>query len=253
MNKPLICQILSPSISLLIVLLTGSTPAHSEVLWYGGDIDPNGGAINNSRITAIYGSNVLDDFVVTDTSGWHVTGLFSNNIADYPIEMYPFTEAVWSIRTGVATGEFGNFLFSGVSPVTVTPTGRTWGERLEYTIAVNNLSLDLSPGSYFMSVSPLPEFGIYYVGYSNGEGAVGTAGISGVLAENRYVVDGAPQNSMWEYDVPRASMGVIGSVKQEGVEVPEPNTLSLLSGVLVGLFFLRGCRDAFQGKHIKCQ
>ncbi|MEP0874151.1 hypothetical protein NDA01_31125 [Trichocoleus desertorum AS-A10] len=188
-----------PTLTALSLLIVGITPARSEVLWYGGDINPRSSSFNNTRLTDAYGSTVLDDFVVTDAASWHVTGLFSNNTPGYSTGMPPFTEAAWSVRTGVANGEFGTFLFSGISPVTVTPTGRTGGE---FTVAVNNLSFDLAPGSYFMSVSPIAQGQYYYVGRSGGANAVGTAGSRGIFRESRFIVNGAPDNRILEYISP---------------------------------------------------
>src|SRR5262245_60351981 len=150
----------------------GSNAQVESVLWYGGDLA--GGIINNTRLTANVGSSVLDDFVVPDGAVWHITGLFSNNVAVSPIDTAPFTQALWSIRTGVGPGEPGDILFTGLSPVTVTPTGRTFGtDGVEYTVTVSGLSMELAPGVYFMNVSPVASSQIYYVGESDGTHAVG--------------------------------------------------------------------------------
>jgi hypothetical protein len=74
---------------------------------------------------------------------------------------------------------------SGLSPVTVTPTGRIFqGGDVEYKVTVSGLSLDLVPGVYFMNVSPVAQAQIYYVGSSDGTNAVGRAGPSNVLQED---------------------------------------------------------------------
>src|ERR1039457_1871617 len=167
----------------LIATLDGS--AHGEsLLWYGGDAVPYSdggvGLSNNTMMTASLGTSVLDDFIISDAAGWHVTGLFSNNVASYPIGSFPFTQAVWSIRTGVSTGDPGDILFAGVSPVTVSPTGRTFFNMVEYTVTVSGLSFDLVPGVYFMNVSPLqPQDQIYDLAGSDGTNAVGGAGPKG--------------------------------------------------------------------------
>jgi hypothetical protein len=86
---------------LLTPTIAGS--AHgASLLWYGGDAVS--GFSNNTRVTATFGDSILDDFIVSDVIDWHVTSLFSNNLAEYPIDSAPFTQAVWSIRTGVSAG-----------------------------------------------------------------------------------------------------------------------------------------------------
>src|SRR5262245_52164041 len=146
-----------------ILTPTGSSAQVESVLWYGGDLTD--GVNNNTRLTANFGSSVLDDFVVPDTASWHITGLFSNNVAASPIDTAPFTQALWSIRTGVGPGEPGDILFTGVSPVTITPTGRTFGQDgVEYTVTVSGLSIELAPGVYFVNVSPIAASQNYYVG-----------------------------------------------------------------------------------------
>jgi len=44
-------------------------------------------------LNATLGDTVLDDFIVSDAAGWQVTSLFSNNVAGYPIDRAPFTQA----------------------------------------------------------------------------------------------------------------------------------------------------------------
>ena len=185
-----------------------------SLLWYGGDAAQVGSFFNNTRVSADFGFSVLDDFVVSNVAGWHITGLFSNNVATYPIETYPFTQAVWSIRTGVGPGEPGDILFAGVSPVIVTPTGRTFGGNVEYSVVVSGLSIDLGPGVYFMSVSPIQVVQVYHVPQSDGTNAVGSPGPSGLFQEDRVLVGSNLQYTVSGPASEIASMGVIGWVHQ---------------------------------------
>ena len=220
--------------TLCLLAAVGGSARGDSLLWYGGDTGPSSTfSDNNTQVTPGIGSSVLDDFVVP--SDWHVTGLFSNNEASYPIDTAPFTEAVWSIRTGVGPGDPGNILFSGVSPVTVTPTGRP----SEYTVAVSGLSLDLAPGVYFMNVSPVAPIQIYYVSDSDGTNAVGVPGPSNAFREDSYNVDGTLQVTVGELASDRMSMGVIGI---GAVAVPEPATFVCCAEaavMLVGLSIWR--------------
>ena len=226
----------------LCLLATVDRSAHGgSLLWYGGDTTSSSGLVNNTQLIPDYGSITLDDFVVSNE--WHVTGLFSNNVASYPIDTAPFTQAAWSIRTGTGPGDPGNILFDGLNSVTITPTGRTWGGDVEYTVAVSGLSLVLGPGIYYMNVSPVvvgPQ--IYYVGFSDGTNAVGVTGPGDVLREDRYIVNGSLEVTVVGYLETRASMGVIGTAV--GTAVPEPAAATLLGTALLGLLLLRNLRLA---------
>ena len=131
--------------------------------------------------------------------------------------------AVWSIRTGSASGDFGPVLASGSAEATVTPTGRT----SEYRIAVSGLSLDLKPGVYFMQVSPISTIQDFYVGASGGKNAVGTAGPIPVLTN--YQFTDIQANISTFQSVP-ASMGVIGFAA-----VPEPSTLAVFALAIIAI------------------
>jgi len=174
-------------LALCVAASTGASA--SEVLWYGGDAGSGGNALsgaayNNTRLIGGFGDSVLDDFIVPE-GGWHVTGLFSNNVANYPIQVAPFSQAIWSVRTGASAGNFGQILVSGMSPVTVSPTGR-FSFGAEYTVTVSGLSIDLGPGVYCMEVSPVAAEQIYYVQTSDGFNAVGPAGLGFVLQEEHF-------------------------------------------------------------------
>ena len=221
-------------LGLLASTLSGSAYGAS-LLWYGGDAGPPG--LNNTMVNATFGDSILDDFIVSDAAGWHVTSLFSNNVADYPIDSVPFTQAVWSIRTGVSSGVPGDILFAGISPVTVMPTGRTFAGDVEYTVTVSGLSLDLIPGVYFMNVSPVAQSQIYYLGDSDGTNAIPGGGPSGFLQEEVFILNGVLQHTIREFSAARASMGVIGVGV---VAVPEPSTSVLIGlGVLALVGFTR--------------
>jgi hypothetical protein len=233
-----------PSEVLLLVLgLFGSPDARADsILWYGGDAVKSA-LINNTRLAPgvclgatgnACGNSVLDDFIVSG-DGWRVTGLFSNNLASYPISTAPFSEALWTVRTGAGPGVFGQVLFQGISPVTVVPTGRSFDGELEYTVSVSGLSLDLPPGDYFMNVSPLADSQIYLLGDSNGTNSIGMAGPVSLLREDYFIVNGIPDYAIFETLSNRASMGVVGNAV-----VPEPSTtllvLAVLTALLIGRF-----------------
>ena len=212
----------------LVATLSGSSQGQ-VLLWYGGDAG-SFSFIANTRPTADLGHSVLDDFIVSDPNGWHVTTLFSNNLSGYPIETQPFTEAAWSMRTGVSRENPGDILFAGTDPVTVTPTGRTFGGAAEYTVTVSGLSLDLATGVYFMNVTPVIQSGSHSVGASDGLNGVGSAGPSSVFQEERLFIDGVLTDTVFERAIPPqpASMGVIGTVA-----VPEPGTFAATGMIVV--------------------
>ena len=174
---------------------------------------------------------------------WHVTAVFSNNVAGNPLSVAPFSQAEWSIRTGVGPGNFGQVLHSGVSSVNITPTGRFGG--VEYTVLVSGLSIDLDPGVYFLSVSPITAaIPNYYVGLSNGTNSVGTAGPSSAFQEGRFV-PGLPDHLI-PLITGTASMGVIGAARPtNATAVPTLSTIgyALLATALLGIGMLNKCKS----------
>ncbi len=181
----------------------------AQVLFYGGD--PEGSLINNTVETdGSIALHVLDDFVVPAGAHWHLTALFSNDLTDHPLPQFPVTQAQWSIRTGVSSSSFGTVVYSGTSPVTMTPTGRTFGPDVEYTVLVSGLSLELDPGIYFVTVSPIADAPVYYVAESNGLNGVGLPGPAGVFQET--IQASPPVHTIGESSGPRrASLGVMGT------------------------------------------
>jgi len=212
-----------------------STAPGDSVLFYGGDYGWDGEESNNTMLTSQYGSSLLTDFVV-GSAGWHVTGLFSNNMKDYGPPPQTLS-ALWSIRTGTAVGDPGQVLFGGVADASVTPTGRhSWAffGPDQYTIAVSGLSLDLKPGVYFMQVSPIASQQVYYVGLG-GPDAVGTPGPSINISEDHFLwSDGQPENTVGGQSFVPASMGVVGEVI-----VPEPGSI-IVFGVIIASVGVRG-------------
>src|SRR6266567_7324451 len=63
-------------------------------LWYNGDFDGIDGLTNEDNTSLGSGqfSHIYDDFIVTDTGGWDVTALFSDNLTDTNI-----ASATWEI------------------------------------------------------------------------------------------------------------------------------------------------------------
>src|SRR5437868_2179193 len=122
-------------------------------LWYNGDFNYVNG-LANERNTVVSQAAVYDDFNVTSPLGWHVTAVFSDNLMNTTV-----TGADWEIRTGVAEGNGGTLVASGITnaPI-VTLTGRG-GELLEYMVEVTGLNvfLPMLPAGqhYWLNVTPI--------------------------------------------------------------------------------------------------
>ncbi|AMV37641.1 hypothetical protein [Planctomyces sp. SH-PL62] len=222
----------------LLCALAGRADA-GNVLWYNGDNPDIGGATVNEVAPNIGSLNTYDDFIVTDSAGWTIERIWSNN----QIKVTGVTEASWSIRTGVSPGNGGTIVASGTSAATQVATGRTGGVTgyLEYTIEVAGLSIYLDPGTYWLSVSPLVErdpagdFGGVYLAYNSatlGDNAVGTPPGTGD--------DGLFNSAFLSHNFAafgnNYSMGVAGVVG--GASVPEPSAgwlLAIALPAVVGL------------------
>ena len=238
----------SPRAALLALALTAAlalnTTANAQAppgsLWYDGDWNFQTG-LANERNTGVTQAAVYDDFNVTSPLGWHVTAVFSDNLMNTTV-----TGADWEIRTGVAEGNGGTLVASGITnaPI-VTLTGRG-GELLEYMVEVTGLNvfLPMLPAGqhYWLNVTPIGNgtgrsfdtttFGDNCVGSpcGNDDNAFFNSTFFGNYFTNTtHVCTGCVD----------FSMGVIGTV------VPEPATIALLTcGVIPLLIAVRRRREA---------
>jgi hypothetical protein len=138
--------------------IPGPTPTPTPPppsLWYNGDFNGVNGLANEEN-TIVTQAAVYDDFEVTDPSGWDVTSVYSNNLANTNV-----TGANWSIHQGISEGNGGTIVASGttMTPV-VTPTGRSGFGYTEYTVEVTGLSVHLpfSTDPYWLNVTPIGDF-----------------------------------------------------------------------------------------------
>lgn len=216
----------------LLTSLSVSNAAADTVLWYNGDYAGGSGTVNEQS-TDEGPAYVYDDFTVTAAGGWTVQRIWSND----DMSLQGITSAVWSIRSGMPSGGGGTVIASGTSAATQTATGRTsWWGFPEYTITVSGLNINLSPGTYWLSVSPLVgndplSNGYYdsYVSQTSGLNAVGTpAGNDG----NSFEYDPAaginysPDRFNEDY-----SMGVAGVAV-----APEPSCVALAALAAMTLY-----------------
>jgi hypothetical protein len=138
-------------------------------LWYNGDFDGVNGLANEQN-TVVFDARTYDDFIVSDSGGWDVTAVFSDNLADTGI-----TGANYEIRQGVVEGSGGTLLFSGTTAApNVTATGRSGFGYIEYQVEIDGLSIHLDPGTYWLNVTPIGDSnGRSFVSTTSGADAVG--------------------------------------------------------------------------------
>jgi hypothetical protein len=144
----------------LVVALTIclAMPARADTLWYNGDFaSMSFGVLNGINMTfdglfpTAGNATVYDDFnVPAGTGGWHIETVWSNNLMNFT----SVTQATWSIRTNLSSGDAGTLIASGTSAATQTPTGRSLFELTEFTIRVSGLAIDLLPGTYWLAITP---------------------------------------------------------------------------------------------------
>src|SRR5213075_3089208 len=91
---------------------TGTPTCTPGPLWYNGDFDGVNGLANEEN-TSIGGgeyAHVYDDFIVTDSGGWNITSVFSDNLENTNV-----TGASWEIRIGLSEGNGGTLVASGMT------------------------------------------------------------------------------------------------------------------------------------------
>jgi hypothetical protein len=147
---------------------TCGNPA-TTCLFYGGDFLDNpvgptvANGIANENDTLIsgtpYGAAIWVPFTVPAKQKWDVTGLFTNNLSTYGVldqaPNQPTSAAYWAIMEGIEPGNAGTTVASGTDAATITATGRAAFDLTEYTVQVENLSITLTSGTYWLAVVPL--------------------------------------------------------------------------------------------------
>jgi hypothetical protein len=229
--------------SILAIVALSCLPSNAAPIFSFYTGDPN---VLNSGVTNIinptgvsgfnsgnpYFSNLYQSFVVP-VGGWTVEEVFSNDAVDFST-----AQAEWEIRSGMSNGNGGTVVASGTSAATQTSTGLVASNGLTiYTIAVNGLSIALTPGTYWLTVAPVgsPDSGIVGTNGANSVDAGGTSNIANFPAIGFNFLAGGTSGTATTF-----SMGLIAA--SEADAVPEPGTLTLTAAAVVFLLMLRAGR-----------
>ncbi len=205
-------------LALLAVLIASAGHVQAAVIWYNGDPDFVNG-LSNELNSSISDSKVYDDFNVT--SAVTVTDLFSNNFMSF------FTSsAAWEIRSSVSVGNGGTLIAFGTGAATQTENGFNAFDFTGYKIRVSGLSITLSPGTYWLAVTPIGTgIGRSYVSSTSGANAFGTppGNNKNAFYDSRYFNANfdPTSNALQPYDF---SMGVVTASTSA---VPEPSSLAI--------------------------
>jgi len=141
-------------------------------LWYNGDWDGNQDAQAPNYVAFDCGEGgygrTYDDFVVSSPNGWKVTGVFANVFVDDWVDCFILADGMWEIRQGVYYGTPGTVVASGfLDGATVNATGN-YTFLSEYQILLTGLDISLPPGTYWLNVTPIGDFGASYYGSYGG-------------------------------------------------------------------------------------
>src|SRR5437773_5442042 len=98
-----------------LALVSLFLPSCFATLWYNGDFNQVTGLSNGSNYQ-FQDAWIYDDFIAP--SGWHVTGVFSNNF--FSLGSVPASSARWEIRSGVSAGSGGILIGSGTDVASAT-------------------------------------------------------------------------------------------------------------------------------------
>lgn len=151
------------------VLVLAAAPALAGLHWYNGD--PDFGVYQVGVSQTGFAGTVLayDDFEVT--SDINVTTVFGNFVAD------PGTnDAYWEIREGMGPGTAGTLVASGFNTAGQLPSGFDLTPATGVLYAVNNLSVHLTAGTYWLTLAPVGLYGdLFGTTGANAAGAVGGA------------------------------------------------------------------------------
>ena len=141
----------------LLLALSAQEPG-AAVGWYNGDWQSGIPGIANWYMSANDFARVYDQFDVP-AGGWAVMALFSN---DYIFDGAAIGTVSWEIRRGMAPGNGGELVASGLSPATQSAdpsvTAPRYREPLPkgcFRIQANYLRMQLPPGTYWVSITPV--------------------------------------------------------------------------------------------------
>ena len=210
--------------------------APTDALWYNGDFngEATGNGLANQENVVGSGefSHVYDDFNVTDSGGWDIDSVFSNNLSSTSM-----TGATFEIRSGVSVGNGGTLIASGttMTPV-ITPTGRSGFGFTEFMVEITGLSIHLDPGTYWLNVAPIGgATGQAFNSTTAGASCIGTPcgnndnafwdspNFFGV----NFVSTNDPNVCFPPNVCPDFSMGVNGTVSGGGTPTPTPGQIHL--------------------------
>lgn len=161
----------------LVALLILSAPCaslHAQgmpnglVGWYNGDWQSGIPSRADWYASAQLFSREYDDFVVP-AGGWVIVGVF----AHLDMNSTGVTQASWEIRSGMSAGNGGALLASGISPATQIQTEILGDGTSIYLLEVDGLSVQLAPGTYWLSVTPITANTKTYLCFTIGRNAIG--------------------------------------------------------------------------------
>jgi hypothetical protein len=207
-------------------------PYCKPCLFYGGDFDPtnpDANGIENDKVLTwgLMPNAVYVPFIVPSGQQWTVGGLFVNVLSQNTAIDPPL--AVYSISTGVSTGNAGTTLLTRTAQATYVPTGRSWNGLTEYTVKVHVRPVTLQADTYWLSVLPWCSnpgdsqcvSAAYYISdvednpppHHKGSEPGNDSFFSGSLGNEYFVPTWGPNGQCGGLGCNRFSAGVIGTVQ----------------------------------------
>jgi len=158
-----------------LLLRLSAQQAGAAVGWHNGEWQFGIRGPGNWYADANSFLRVYDELQVPE-GGWTVVGAFSDN--GFP-EPRTIVNASWEIRRGMAPGNGGEIVASGVTPAIQGPDPSVTAKKypaaeipLHFRIQVDNLRVQLPPGHYWFSVTPVSDNKVH-VSATLGANAVG--------------------------------------------------------------------------------